>query len=250
MVVLRVLGACTLAACGFHPASFDGDAGATSGGDAPLIAPSDVGHDATIMRGSDAMVQLVEGSLVVTHQIVSGAIDVTSEGTADWAVWGATAEADFDHKANGGTQITNWTEVGAGTVYGYGNDYNDQGNDGFTWSDGTPMATENTAQYCGVWIDNKPNGFSTTAPAGMHTHTLRIYVGGADATGTLTLHMSDSSVGDFSDSGGLGSTSESWAGVYQIVYNAAHDDATLDVSWAQSSSASGGDVNLSAATLQ
>lgn len=244
-MVVRALVACTLAACGFNPSTAtDSDAPATSDAE-PTIA-----GDAA-RQGSDAGMPgaPVVGSLVVTRALVTGAIDLTSEGTADWAVWGATAMTDFDHKATGGTQIASWTKVGTGTVYGYGNGYNDAGNDGFTWSDGTPTAVESTAQYCGVWIDDAPNGFSTTAPASTATRTLHVYVGGADATGTFTAQLSDGSVADYVDADGLGSPTTSWAGAYQVVYNSATDGATLHVSWVQSSTG-GGDVNWSAASLR
>ncbi len=199
-------------------------------------------------RAIDAPVA-VAGSLVVTREIASGPIDLAAEGTADWAEWGATSVTDFNHKATGGTQIASWTKVGTGTVYGYGNSYNQAGNDGFTWTGGTPVGTESTAQYSGVWIDYAPNGFSTTVPASTATRTLRLYVGGYNATGTFTAHLSDGSVADYVDVAGIGDTTSSWAGVYQVVYNSAHDGATLEVSWVQSSSG-GGDVNWSAASLQ
>ena len=56
------------------------------------------------------------------------------------ALSGATAVTDFDHNATGGSQIANWTRIGSATVYGYGNAYNQPGNDGFTWSNGAPLA--------------------------------------------------------------------------------------------------------------
>ncbi|HTR53048.1 MAG TPA: hypothetical protein VMJ10_20275 [Kofleriaceae bacterium] len=189
------------------------------------------------------------GAISVTRRIVRGPIDLTAEGTSDWAAWGATSVHDFDRKATGGGQIAAWSVVGAGIVYGYGNAYHEPGTDGFTWRDGTPVAVEATPQYSGVWIDGAPNGFATTAPAGASPHTLRVYVGGADATGTFTAHLSDGSAPDYVDANGLGSVAESWAGVYQLVYRSASPSARIEVSWIQSS-AGGGDVNFSAASLQ
>lgn len=229
--------ALVLAACSFE----HGTASGTPGPDSGLTAP-----DAA--AGSDAPAQ-VQASLVVTRRIASGAIDISAEGTADWAEWGATSVSDFNHMATGGTQIASWTKIGTGTVYGYGNAYNSAGNDGFTWTGGTPVATEATAQYSGVWIDSAPNGFSTTVPASTATRTLRIYVGAYDATGTFTAHLSDGSFADYVDVAGIGNTTSSWAGVYEVVYNSAHDGAMLEVSWVQSSTG-GGDVNWSAASLQ
>lgn len=226
---------------GDRSATFDGYVVDSSGGS----GTPDAGADAPAAT-PDAF---VAGSLVVTRQEVTGPIDISAEGTSDWAVWGATAENEFDHKATGGGQIANWTVIGGGTVYGYGNAYNQPGNDGFTWSGGTPVATQTTAQYCGVWIDSQPNGFSTTVPAGRTPHTFRMYVGAADATGTFTAHLSDGSAPDYVDVSGIGAATRGWAGVYQIVYNSSTDGAQLVVSWVQNSGASG-DVNWSAASLQ
>jgi hypothetical protein len=226
-----------VSACGFQAAAINGAA----------MGDDDV--DAAAGPGSDGGVEMqVQGMLEVTREIVSGPIDLTAEGTSDWAEWGATAVDDFNHKANGGTKIANWTKVGTGTVYGYGNAYHQPGNDGFTWSDGTPVGTELTAQYSGVWIDYAPNGFSTTVPAGTAPQTLRMYVGGASATGTFTAMLSDGSATRYVDADGLGSTGTSWAGVYEIHFNSATAGAVLTVTWVQSS-AGGGDVNWSAASL-
>ncbi len=232
----RSLVLCVVAACSFEHGSAQGpiDPGSFTAPDAP--------------RAIDAAAA-VHGSLAVTRQLVTGSIDLSSEGTADWAEWGATSVTDFDHKATGGTQIASWTRIGSATVYGYGNGYNQAGNDGFTWTGGTPVQTETTAQYSGVWINGAPNGFSTTAPASTQARTLRLYVGGYNATGTFTAHLSDGSVADYVDVAGIGDTSSSWAGVYEVVYNSASDGAMLSVSWVQSSPGSG-DVNWSAASLR
>lgn len=229
-----------VSACAFrHGAISEGNA---DGSDASHLDALPVPHDAPL----DAPVQ---GAITITRQVVTGPFDVSSEGTSDWAVWGATAVTDFDHKATGGMQIANWTMIGSGTVYGYGNSYHQAGNDGFTWNDGTPVAVQSTAQYCGVWIDYAPNGFSTTVPAGTAPRTLRLYVGGASATGTFTAHLSDDSAPDYVDVSGIGAANQNWAGVYQVTYNSASTGAILTVSWVQNS-AGGGDVNWSAATLR
>jgi hypothetical protein len=44
----------------------------------------------------------------------SGTYNLTTEGTLDWAVWGRSVVGDFDHKATGGTKISNWTALGTG----------------------------------------------------------------------------------------------------------------------------------------
>jgi len=204
--------------------------------------------DAARTRDGAVIPDAPTGSIAATRQLVTGPTDLTGEGAIDWAEWGATKATDFNHKATGGTQIANCTEVGSGTVFGYGNAYNQAGNDGFTWSDGTPVMNEPTAQYSGLWIDSAPNGFSTHVPADPTTRTLRMYVGAYDATGTFTAHLTDGSAPDYVDANGIGNTTTSWAARYEVVYRSATAGAALTITWVQSS-AGGGDVNWSAASL-
>src|SRR6202040_4074126 len=42
----------------------------------------------------------------------SAAVNLTAQGTADWAHWGLTSSASFDHKAGVVQQISNYSVVG------------------------------------------------------------------------------------------------------------------------------------------
>jgi hypothetical protein len=233
MGVVRACWLVTLVGCSFHPNAL------TPGTDAPGAsdAPDDAAPDSPptgMLAGTPASADTLTN------------VDLTMEGTIDWAEWGMTTATDFNHKATGGGKIANATVTTATTVYGYGNNYMGRGNDGFTWTDGTPTAMQPSPQYSGIYVAGQGKGLSTTVPAGTTTRTLRLYVGAYNATGTLTAHLSDGSAPDYTD-GSLGNTSTSWAGVYTLVFRSIDPNATLNVRWVQNTV--GGDVNWSAASL-
>ena len=50
-----------------------------------------------------------------------GTIQLTTEGSSDWAHWGLNAVTDFDHKAAVPQQITNYVPVGSASPSRYAN---------------------------------------------------------------------------------------------------------------------------------
>jgi hypothetical protein len=120
--------------------------------------------------------------------------NLTSLGTSDWAHWGTDINATaFDHKASGGSQISNVTHLGSGS-YGA---YSDPSRT-VSWTDGTPLAAD-TGDQSYIWANSAVGaGYQFTVPAGTTTQTLYIDLGGYDSGGTLTAHLSDSSAQDYS----------------------------------------------------
>ena len=87
-----------------------------------------------------------------------GAVDLTAEGTLDWAHWGRGSAAAFNHKAGVTQQISNYSVVGDGIF----NSYSDLPYQ-HTWTDGTPaqsVATTTGVSYSGA----VRNGFQITVP--------------------------------------------------------------------------------------
>ena len=77
------------------------------------------------------------------------AVNLTAEGTLDWADWGLDNLLDFNDKAVGGVPvglISNWTVYG---TIGYGPTLDNFGDQpyGFSWTDGTPTATATTTGF-------------------------------------------------------------------------------------------------------
>jgi uncharacterized protein YndB with AHSA1/START domain len=162
-------------------------------------------------------------------------INLTANGTSDWAKW-----PNYNHKATGGAQISDYTKVGSASVLTYGDDQRP-----ISWSDGTPL-TAATNDSSGIYIAGVDMGFQISAPADTATRTLYVYVGGWKSSGRLVAHLSDSSVPDYVDvsfSSGVGQ----FKAVYTLTYRAATAGQRLVVTWTQASA--GGNVTLQAAAL-
>jgi len=228
-----------LAACGFQ----HGVLGQATGSGA-----ADAAHqvDGLGTGGPDAFVfhdAHVQGSLAVTHEAVdSGDTSLSTEGTVDWAHWAMNDATTFDHAASSG-KIGDITVVNSSfqtRVYNIGVTA--------SWSGGTPDAT---GDQVGTGIGtNSPGALVLTVPAGIASHTLKMYVGGRASQGQLDLALSDSSAGPYSNADY--SSNVAYHAVYTIVYNAASDGQTLSVSWSDlgDSSTSQDYVMIMSATLQ
>ncbi|MGC4038461.1 MAG: Ig-like domain-containing protein [Chitinophagaceae bacterium] len=176
----------------------------------------------------------VTGSLTGTGVASSATVNLTTEGTADWAHW-----YGYDHKAAGGSKISNYSIVGTGTVTNYTNDPRT-----CTWTDGTPTATGSNKN--GIYITGIGKGFQVTAPADLTQRTLKVYVGGWQSGGTLTASLSDASAPDYSNTS-ISSSTGQYNAVYTLTYKAGSAGKLLTVKWVQASGT--GNVTLGAATL-
>jgi hypothetical protein len=167
--------------------------GATDGG-APDAAPdgppgSDAapaetpGDDARPEAGGDSAAPASE--LAITPSDYRPDVDLTVEGTLDWAHFGTVDLSSFDHKASGGRKISNAT----GGVYRY------QGGPTYTWSDGVPTASASTAS--GIYSNGVAASYSLTVEATTALRTLRLYIGADNnSIPKLTAHLSDGSAPD------------------------------------------------------
>jgi uncharacterized membrane protein len=182
------------------------------------------------------------GALTGSMTAPSGPVQLTTQGTADWAHWGLTTAADYNHKANVTPQISNVAAAAGGTITRYANN-----GVGFSWTDGAPTisATDSTT---GVYVAGQNNGFRITAPADTAVHTLRVYVGAWHTQGRLVAHLSDGSAVDYVDTSLVNSISPTSLGVYTLVYHAASAGQTLSVTFTQTNG--NGNVTIQAATLQ
>lgn len=202
----------------------------------------------TITGTSGLLVHSVQVSLIVTSTLAgglpntpSGTQNLTSLGSLDWAHWGLTSIPSFDHKATGGSQISDYSVVNgqAGLVTNFsGNPF------GYTWTDGTPH-TSVTNTTTGVYISGANRGFQISVPADTNVRIVTLYAGVYATTGKFVAHLSDGSAPDFIDTS-LSSTGSA-AGAYQITYQAASAGQNLTLTFTNFGSA--GNVNLQAATL-
>jgi hypothetical protein len=178
------------------------------------------------------------GSLSGSGTSASTAVNLTTEGTADWVHWG---DSSLNRKNGVTPQISNYTSVGTGTVLTYNNDPRPM-----SWTDGTPTASISNNTN-GVYVTAIGNGFSITAPAGTATQILTVHVGGWNSGGTLTASLSDNSAANFV--GTTTTASGSYDGNYTLTYRAGTAGQTLTVTWVMTSGGVNGNVTLNGAAL-
>lgn len=172
-------------------------------------------------------------------------LDLTAAGALDWAHWGYTTAASFNHKRAASVRISSLARVGEGPLRRYTDNRT-----AFTWSDGTPAGAA-TGTRSGVFIVGLSNGFQITAPADPTPRRLKVYAGlyGARARSEVSLN-------DFSAPPYLDATLQSAYGnayrVYTIEYAAASPGRALVFRHTVDTlfDAQFGNVTLAAATLE
>ena len=170
-------------------------------------------------------------------------VNLTAEGTLDWAHWGLTAGASFDHKAGVTSAISNYSTIGSGAVQ-----RQLQSLTSYSWTGGTPTASA-ASTPTGVYVMGANNGFRLALPADTTKRTLKLYVGVWAAQGKLEASLSDGSATAFSDTALINQTATS-NGVYTIDYQAGAAGQTLTVKWTtQATFKTYGNITLQAATL-
>lgn len=182
------------------------------------------------------------GALSVRGDAMPAIVDLSGEGTSDWAHWGLGSASAVNRKNGVSQQISNFTTIGNGAVQQYGNSPNS-----FSWSGGKPTTSANTPT--GVYVIGQNNGFQITVPADTNPRTLKLYLGVWAAGGKLVAGLSDGSAQTFSDTSVV-NASDTTNVVYTLNYQSATNGQTLTVKWtANSTYNSWGNVTLEAATL-
>jgi len=214
--------------------------------DMATAAPDDMAQpppaDMAMPRDLATPTGLLTGSIAIT---TGSPIDLSAEGTADWAHWGTSNKNSFDHKNIATPLISDFTPAVANETITQLGTYAL----GFTWNDGTPTATA-TNSTTGVYTTGSGTGFRITVPADLTTRTIRFYCGGQQSSATVTAHLSDASAADYTTTtmGSAGDTGMQFERVVTVVYHAVSAGQSLTITWQQSSA--GGYVHLHSATLQ
>jgi len=158
-------------------------------------------------------------------------INLTAQGTTDWAVWGYGGSPNFTpvfRKSSGGSQISAITAIGNGGYYDFGNS-----TFALSWTDGSPT-TSVSSDTNGIYVPGVNNGYSFTVPATTSPQVVYVYLGLYQTTaGQLTATLSDGSAVPYVDTS-LGDTVDTTHGqeaYYAITYNAASAGQTLSISW-------------------
>jgi len=178
------------------------------------------GSDArTIDASATTDASAVTGSISISVATLGTAdLNLTNEGTTDWAHWGYVGAGSFTHMM-GGTSISDLVTTPSLSFTGAP----------FTasWTNGTPQ-TMVSMTSSGVGV-NVGSNMQFTVAAGTAPHTLRLYVGAQLASARLDVTLSDSSATVPAQT--KTSSSGTMNFCYTIVYNAASAGQTLTVRW-------------------
>jgi len=155
---------------------------------------------ATDNQGSSFMSRDVEvfviaggGAMVVSSAFPGAQLNLSDEGTQDWAHWGFSRATSFDHRLGSTSAIANVTRIGGGQTKRYADNFT-----AASWTNGTPTPTA-AATPTGIFIAGVGNGFQVTAPADTSRRRLKIYVGLFAARGRFEASLSDNSARSFID---------------------------------------------------
>lgn len=173
-------------------------------------------------------------------------VNLTSEGSLDWATWGLTsvADFDFDHKDVVTQKISTYSLIAAGTLAQIPSN-----SVAYAWSDGTPTLT--ATNTFGVSVDGLGNGFQFIVPADTTARLLRVYVSGFSAEILFEATLSDGSATALNDdSYDATGNQQGPVRVYEVRYAADSVGQTLTVKCSVLTDQGAGSVSLQAATLQ
>lgn len=184
------------------------------------------------------------GSLVGSLALPPQAVNLTTEGTADWQHWGLSPSNVVNRKA-GITPLLGGLElVGAGELRFYGDNYT-----AFSWVDGTPTVAAGPAPN-GVFVIGLGQGFTFRAPADSSTRRLRVYAGLYGALGHFEAWLTDFSAPTYFNHS-LSNFFGNDYGVFTLDYAAGGPGESLIVRYVADRlfDADFGNVTLQAATL-
>ena len=223
-------------ACHFHLAAVEV---VTSDADLAVVDPPPPDLAMPASPGDDLATAPQPPLLTGTHATIPATVDLTSEGALDWVHAGLAIATDVNRKS-GGAPLLTFTTSGVGGQYGmYAPAY--------SWTNGMPTASATTK--AGIYANGVGNGFTLTLPAAATARTLNVYVTAFNAHATLTAHLSDGAVADYSDTQALGTANTFFK--YSIVVRDATPNAQLVVTWTLTQAGSGySSVDFMAATLQ
>lgn len=189
------------------------------------------------------------GSLTKLNAAIDPTVDLSTEGTTDWAHWGTSSASLTQVRKSGITQqISVATKLGSGTTTRL-----TTGVPSYSWTGGTPTASSSGTTTAIATGARSGRGFRFTVPATNTTmKTVKVYVGVQNTTGLLSATLSDGSAVAISDTSVTSSsTTTPTIRVFTINFRSAAPSATLTVSITQntSSTASSSRVLLHSATL-
>jgi len=187
--------------------------------------------------------QATAGILLGNEAAAPASVNLTAEGTLDWAHWGLSTATDFDQKSGVANQISDFTQIsGLDTVNRF-----DNALAAYSWSDGTPTASA-TGTTTGVYVGGLDDGFEFTVAADTTTKFLKVYAGCWNAQARFEATLSDGSAAAYVDET-LDDYGSQHAAVYTIEFAANSAGQTLTIRISSIVLHGGGNCTLMGASL-
>ena len=183
-------------------------------------------------------VTITSSSITGTVADQTAAVNLTAEGTLDWAKVGGTNSTSIDHKASGGSQISGFSISYPSTQY-TDNAY------AVSWSDGLPTVSS-AGTTNGTYVSGANSYIQFMVPASNTLRTVKVYVGGYNITGEFTAQLNDYSAPTFTVDVSSPANASMYK-VFTITYGTAAWGNGMYVTWKQTSGT--GNVSLMAVTL-
>jgi len=172
-----------------------------------------------------------------------GKLNLTSEGTLDWAHWGQGGVATNWNRKLGGTALTKGA-IGSPLPWGVMPMQ-------FTWTNGTPTASATDSRW-GIYHDNSSESFALDAAGDPAVErTLRVYITWNGASGTVSARLSDGMLtwsGPIPPPGGSTTGGSIHPGWFQFKFKTATSAGKLQVTVTQTTNS--GYIGIMAATLK
>lgn len=182
-----------------------------------------------------------------------GTVNLTTEGTLDWAHWsGGFGSSDPQalqptRKAAGGNTISNITAVDGGTSTN--NPYEAST---YVWTDGDTPASGSDINVTGTTTGYQPPSYTITAYADTTLRRLRFYGGVYAAQLNFVVALSDGSAPSYVDTSFISAAPNGpgISGTYDLVYAAASEGQTLNISLSTIPTTTGnGSIYIAAVTI-
>ncbi len=188
--------------------------------------------------GSKTATALLSGAFVRS----ANAVNLTQQGSLDWAHWGLQNSKSFTHKRGVAQSISNYKRIGRAPVANMSNNLTQ-----YSWTDGTPQANAQ-GTTTGIWTYGLHNGFQITVPADTTSRTVKLYIGVWKAQGLLKATITGSNVTYKNAS--LENISAASNGVYTLAYQGTAAGQKLTLTFTvQKSFDRFGNVTLQSAAL-
>jgi hypothetical protein len=169
--------------------------------------------------------QATAGTLIGTGAAVPGSVNLTIQDTLDWAHWGLATPADFDQKAGGTNQISNFSQI-IGAVSNAVDRFDDAAV-AYSRNDGTPTASA-AGTTTGIYVAGLTNGYRFTVAAGTTVEELKVYAGAWNAKVHFEATVSDGSAAAYVDES-FNDTGAAGAAVYTVKFAANSPGQTLTI---------------------